>query len=71
MRRAGTTGGESVIAEAAASVVAGAEPATVGKPGQPLIFAPLRCLDHVLYAFGLPAIGTWGCTPLTAPLVIR
>jgi uncharacterized protein with NAD-binding domain and iron-sulfur cluster len=45
--------------------------APVGKPDQPWIFAPLRCLDHVLYAFGLPALGTWGCTPWTPPPVIR
>src|SRR3954451_14826045 len=34
-RRAGTTGGLSVMASAAARVVAGCEPATVGVPGVP------------------------------------
>src|SRR5436190_23721048 len=35
LRRAGTTGGASVIASAAARVCAGAEPATVLRPGLP------------------------------------
>lgn len=48
-----------------------AKRAYVGKPDEPLLFAPLRLLDRALYAVGLPALGTWGCTPWTPPPRIR
>ena len=38
---------------------------------QPLLTAPLRALDAVMFRLGLPALGYWGCTPLTPPPRIR
>jgi hypothetical protein len=34
---------------------------------QPLLLAPLRLFDRLLYAAGLPALGYFGATPLTPP----
>lgn len=45
--------------------------AKVGRPCQPLVFAPLRLLDRLLYRIGLPGIGYWGLTPLTPPPRVR
>lgn len=38
---------------------------------EPLLFAPLRLLDALLFRAGLPGLGYWGCTPLTPPPNIR
>ncbi len=45
--------------------------AKVGRPRQPLLLAPLRLLDRLLYRAGLPALGYWGATPLTPPPRVR
>jgi len=45
--------------------------ARVGRPKQPLLLAPLRFVDRLLYRVGLPALGYWGATPFTPPPRIR
>jgi hypothetical protein len=48
-----------------------AKRAKVWIPCQPLVFAPLRALDGLLYRLGLPALGCWGTTRFTPALPIR
>jgi uncharacterized protein with NAD-binding domain and iron-sulfur cluster len=39
----------------------------VWRQNDPMVTAPLRAFDRVLYALNLPAIGFWGATPFTQP----
>lgn len=38
---------------------------------EPLLFAPMRLFDTLLYKLNLPALGFWGATPLTPPVPFK
>ncbi len=58
----------NAILDAAGST---AKRAAVMRPHQPLLWAPLRLFDRLLYCVGLPALGNWGATPFTPPPRVR
>jgi uncharacterized protein with NAD-binding domain and iron-sulfur cluster len=45
--------------------------AKVGVPQQPLLLAPLRLFDRLLYWIGFPGLGYWGATRFTPPPRVR